>query len=396
MAHATRSSKRTVKLNRNEDFEYGEESIQILRDRDARGTNVWHQRTVQYSTCSDSSNPPLVNFETHPGNFVNNSSTVNILQSDVQQSVNSVNSIYRAVGDKRGRRSQGPAQYALTADDGHRINIPLSQCYDSAQSGGVTTRSSFRTLTSPRFDFLDRHSFLSVSPTAITDTSDMEGLEAASVEELRAQCQCAEGVSCTLCAASRSDSQDDLVTQLKTALGKIDFLTDKVVSIESNVTKQTVSIKQQNYVLRAQHDRLNKLESSGSESSARDSRGASSSQTSSKQQRRQQQQKQKNSSKEGSAKVNKKMVRIEEEKEKQYNVMTDKLRSREKRRGRESRVNIGSSFTSEESSDADFDMRDMRKKMKKKMRDDCNTKVSSRLKKAGAPGLMVCNSGCFL
>ena len=64
--------------------------------------------------------------------------------------------------------------------------------------------------------------------------------------------------------------------------------------------------------------------------------------------------------------------------------MTDKLRSREKRRSRESRVNIGSSFTSEESSDADFDMRDMRKKMSKKMRDDCNTKVSSRLKQAGA------------
>ena len=66
-------------------------------------------------------------------------------------------------------------------------------------------------------------------------------------------------------------------------------------------------------------------------------------------------------------------------------VMTDNLRRREKHRSRESRGNVCSYSTTEESSsDAEFNMPDMRKKMTKKMREDCNSKVSSRLKQAGA------------
>ena len=121
IAYATKSSKRIIKLKRNEEFDYGEESIKILRDRNARRSDVWHQRTVQYSTSSDSSTTPFVNIATYPGNIVNTWSTINYLPSGVQQSLNSVNSVFCAVGDDRGRQSLGPAQDAVTADDGHRI-----------------------------------------------------------------------------------------------------------------------------------------------------------------------------------------------------------------------------------------------------------------------------------
>ena len=66
LAYSTRFSKRTIKLKKNEEFDNGEKGIKILRDRNARGSDVWHQRTVQYSTSSDNSTPPFVNMETYP------------------------------------------------------------------------------------------------------------------------------------------------------------------------------------------------------------------------------------------------------------------------------------------------------------------------------------------
>ena len=168
----------------------------------------------------------------------------------------------------------------------------------------------------------------------------MASIDAVVEKEQSPKCQqCTDSNLCTEC------SDRDLRTQLREALGKIDSLTGQIGSLENRLGRQSD-------IVRTQNDRLLQLESGCSASSGTDSKGSNG---------------RKKKSKVGdAAKANKKLVRIEEEKERQFRVMTENI------------------TLVDESSEEELTMRGIRRKMTKKQREGCNQSVTGRLQQAGA------------
>ena len=196
-----------------------------------------------------------------------------------------------------------------------------------------------------------------MSPTVHSDSSEVNTEEVTKMDNNNKCQQCSGDVTCADCQARKNDFE--LRSQLSEALGKIKVL-------EEHMSRQSETMRQQNETMRQQSDRLLNLETSRSESSggeSRGSRGASSASTGRK----------KKAKSVDTSKGASKMVRIEEEGERQFKLMTEQLRSRDQL-----------CFNLYESSEEEMTMRDIRKKMSKKERESCNNKVSYRMKQAGA------------
>ena len=350
MAYATRSSKRVKKLRRDNEFAYDEATLNFLTERNNSEGDVWHHRMTYGSTSADCIQP---NSESFAGNNVINTwSTLNLLPPMIQQSSSSVNNIGGEVIDIAvDVRSHGQLQNKSTQTA--RVTADRSQYSEGARPrNNVRDFRGYSTTSSTRLDFIGPPfidpSFLCMSPTVHSDSSEVYVEEVLNKMDNNNKCQqCAEGITCEVCKARENDR--DLRSQLTGALGKIRLL-------EEHMSRQNVTIMQQS-------DRLHSLETSRSESSGGESRGASSATNG----------KQKKSKGVDAAKVTKKLVRIEEEGERQFKVVTEQLRCRDQL-----------SFNLDESSEEELTMKDIRKKMSKKERERCNNKVSSRMKQAGA------------
>ena len=353
MAHATRSSNRVTKLRRDSEFAYDEATLNFLTVRNNSLGDAWQQRTTLGSTTSDRKQPIVVNSESFTGNNVINTwSTLNLLPSMIQQAANSVNIL-----DSEGFDIQVDVR---SQDEHHLHNVNKSSAESRQYLAGARPRHSVRdfrgysTTSSTRLDFIGSPfvdpNFLLMSPTVHSDSSEVyiEEIFANMQENNRCQ-QCSDSITCADCQSKESDRE--LRSQLSEALGKIKILEDHM--------------SRQNETIRQQSDRLHNLETSRSESSGGDSRGASSSTNGKKK------------AKGGNApKGTKKLVRIEEEGERQYKLMTEQLRNREQL--------LFDVVDVDESSEEELTMRDLRKKMSKMEREMCNNKVSSRMKQAGA------------
>ena len=303
------------------------------------------------STTSDRIQPTIVNSKSFAGNnVINTFSTLNLLPPSIQQSTNSVNIIEgEGINLAVDVRSRDQRLH-------QNINKPTAERIQSI--GGTRQRNTVRdfrgysTTSSTRLDFIGPPfidpSFLCMSPTVHSDSSEVYAEEIFVDMDKNTKCkQCSEFIICGDCQAKENDR--DLRSQLSEALGKIELL-------EQHMSRQSDTIRQQS-------DRLHNLETSRSESSGGESRGVSSATNA----------KQKKTKSGDAAKGAKKLVRIEEEGERQFQVMTEQLRSREQ-----------VSFNVDESSEEELTMRDLRKKMSKKEREMCSNKVSSRMKQAGA------------
>ena len=92
MAHATRSSNRAVRLRRDRDFAYDEESLNFLTERSTRGGDVWQQRIICGITATtDTPASPISSSDAFEGNTtVHNWPTVNILPFNISQPISNI------------------------------------------------------------------------------------------------------------------------------------------------------------------------------------------------------------------------------------------------------------------------------------------------------------------
>ena len=177
MADSKKSSKRVVKVKRSEDFEYEDRSLNFLSAR------------VSISSRQDSpggrqASSPL-DIGVNSGNNHNSWFEINYLASNIDSRTNSENfSVGQAITEAEGRRSLGQCSNDLGSDNS-------GQCFGF----GRGERNS-----STRLDFLAENSIIFVSPTCISDTSDMD--RAGNEEETghnSKKCSCLEGVTCENC-----------------------------------------------------------------------------------------------------------------------------------------------------------------------------------------------------
>ena len=328
-------SKRVVKPKRLAEYAYDEDSLNFLAARNSSGSNLHH-------TSPDSNILSVANIN------VNNENTAETVYSS-WSSIRYLNSYLPShshfssgnvrfnVGDSsslvEGSRSLGQSQ-----------NTPDNVSTDDSElCCGTETRG--RKTSSTRLDFLDHYSIVSVSPTPRVDTSEMSTSDnetgKSNSKDKENECDCSESVTCSFCTAGKEEATKALFAALTEALGKIDVLTNKMDTLELEVQK---------------------LKNSSSESSGSEIRSVSS-----KKNLKSINVKKKSSGKED---------RVEAEKDRQLGLMKEKLKSWNRKTGDVS--------TTEESAGSDLNMKVLRKKMSKKHKDDCDKKLASKLKLAGA------------
>ena len=222
MAHCPRSSKRTVKPRRNEEFVY-EGSLNFLSARRSSESSIRHSSSEGiYSAVA---------------NYQYSSSPVSHPWSDLLY-LPSVTEPHTAVP---GISVSPITNNRLSLLEGSRSlgqsvsqnNLELHSHSDDSDLCFGAGREPRRTHSSTRLDFLDIYSIVSVSPTARVDTSDMSPSDEGKNQEVRCK-NCTKQVKCSTCSDLK-DNDDDLATMLRQALGKIDLLTDKFKELEQKV-----------------------------------------------------------------------------------------------------------------------------------------------------------------
>ena len=334
MAESLRRSSRPVKLRREAEFLYDEESVRAVF---GSRSETWQHRPSSDSTVHSDSGIREENKVEN--NLVDASEGWSVLHSvlNISHSSNTRHIEVDNLVRHKGRRSQRQSQNS-TADE---IVLQCLVDADVNSSGSSVNISGFRTNSSTRYSFLDLdQNYLTVSPADRTQTSDM-GLSdgEGSVEHE------ASGSAAVTSEANATETSD-LIKALREALGKIDKLSDKVDSLEKGMLIQNNRI-----------GRLEGASSQGSESEGSRHRGSK-----------------EKSTKDDSRKVKGKKDRIEFEKERQYSVVKDKISSRNKNKNR---------YETEEESEEEVDLKGVRKKMSRKQRDEASHRMSSRLRQAG-------------
>ena len=153
MAEAQRSSKRVVKLNRNEDFAYKDSSLAFLSTR-----NIGSSLRQNSPDCRLPS--PALDSDFNSGIGHNSWFGINYFASNLNSQTNCDSfSVGQVIAEAEGSRSLGHGLNDLGSDDS-------VQCFGF---GSGERKSAYST----RLDFLDANSIISVSPNCITDTSDM-------------------------------------------------------------------------------------------------------------------------------------------------------------------------------------------------------------------------------
>ena len=122
------------------------------------------------------------------------------------------------------------------------------------------------------------------------------------------ECECTEGVTCTVCTEGAGDADEDLGSLLRNALKKIDYLTNKVEELDLAVKILKISSSSS-----GSSDDALRGKSKSSKAKKSDSSSSSSLDKASKAKLK------------GKAKLSKKVSRMEEEKLRQLKLMKDKL-----------------------------------------------------------------------
>ena len=196
----------------------------------------------------------------------------------------------------------------------------------------VNKTSSCRRKSSTRLDFLDiDNCFLSVSSAFNTNTSDMSGDSSQGEMDkgVTEKCIPVEGAGGSSVSKASKSAQDDFDALIE-AVKKIDVLSDTVKRLE--------------HVIVQQGQRLERMEESA-----------------------------KSSSSDSKPRYKGKKDRVESEKKRQLKVLQDKL----KEKSREV------SHDSDTSSDNRLDLKSIKKKLSRKQRDLCSSKVAAKLKDVG-------------
>ena len=207
--------KRVIKVKTSSEFSYDEDSLQFLKYSRATATSEQQQQSSVDRIYGEVSGH-IYNTEGASGwselNFLKYGSHLGLNNSDYNQRVFSL-------FDQCQSSSQ--QQYTSVAADAENI------CFDSDDADTQRKNSS------TRCDFLDIYSIVSVSPTLRADSSDMTGEDSGTVSK----CHCTIERVCQYC-------EPKLINKITQAMEKIDFLTNKVTSLETSLHKQGEILKQ--------------------------------------------------------------------------------------------------------------------------------------------------------
>ena len=342
MAEGFRRSNRTVTLKRDPNFIYDEDCLKALVYKRIDTTEVWHHSSSEESLCIPEQAASLITVGL-PSQAVSNWTVLENLPNIINNlSLSKHNSSLVNSAPAISHLSQSQDPEASASNNNNKTSQILS---DSVRSVGRS-----RHYSSTRGDFLEpsiresfqdlEGNFLSESPAVFSEMSAEEGTDIPVCSEC-------EGETCDKCTPP---PKDDLSAAMWAAVGQMETLTKKVTSLEQHIITQNI--------------RLTRLEGSSNEGSSQGS-GKKDSQNKSRRH------------KDITVKDSIKKDRVEDEKDRQFKVLQDKIRARN--RGKIRVSSDGDSDSAEE-----VDLKALRKKMTRKQREDCNNKVSAKLKQIGA------------
>ena len=330
MEDSIRKSTRAIKIRREEGFIYDSDSVRFLQAAgNAQGDNTGDLEVFCPVEDKDIGTSSACSSEINWAELYKLPSSNCVISNQCLSSESPVLS--------QGSGSQSLHQNTSQLGRLNSISIVYSSSTDSEISEGARVLNS-----STRGDFLDLDNCIwSASSAVYTDTSDMDQPCVCKSGKLAGDC-CYNKASGSKGSSPATDDQS-LYRAVMTAVGKIDLMSDKVKSLEDHIVQQDKRIEEL-------------IASSGKESGSNDSdvSGAKPNRTKSKDKR------------------------IQEEKERQYRMLQQKLKNQAK--DKDSKA--GSDGSSE--SDGGLDMKSMRKKMSKKQKSRYKQRVDAVLKHAGA------------
>ena len=337
--NTVRKSNRLRKLHREPGFVYDVESVEISSDSKNRGEN-WH---ISLNTSL------IENQDISEVNCGNNSTSSDSLDWSDIYFLPSKHSLCTKSVKLSECESPSNATSSLSHSHQERQDEELEITEERREALVVNNnrgsrRREFRKNSSTRLDFLEYSDyFLSFSTTVRSDTSNMPSDNEAAHEQ---GCNCEGCDKDRLGQASKPSeaaetAESQTMVLLRLAIDKIDELSAKVNGLEKRSASQDEAIKGL---------KKNNNEGSGSDRIPSNVKSKSQSKT--------------------------KKDRGEDEKVRQLKLMQEKL----------GRVGDGSNSERAESSDEEggSNMKTLKKKMSKKQRDMCSSKVGLRLQQAGA------------
>ena len=340
MAQEPRRSRRQIKSRQESDFVYDAELTEFLSPIVTDTGEVRHHRTN-----TETEDPRSLSSAAKNSGYT--AITTSISWVNIHELPDDIN----LVPESEENLDQFPAVFS---DASHSQTPNESECEVTSHNNNIGREGDRRSST--RVDFLDlEENFLSVSSSVVRiETSEMSGDNSTPKVGGAAACKCSRDNSCSVCcsaSASKSQSETSLMLQAMTeALNKIDKLANEVASIK----------RSNNNI----NSRLDRLEERSGTSNIDESSQVESSHGVKKLSK--------------AAKVDGKKSRVEDEKERQFNLLQEKLRDR----GKEGESQ-GDEYTSANDS-FNLNLQILKKKMTQKQNQSCKVKVASRLKQVGA------------
>ena len=338
MAEGSRKSKREVKLNRKEGFLYDEECLAPLSQRNTS----WQHSVVSESVRTDSESDSIVNSDNSVVRALTTWSEIDKLPLYLNQYLFPdsyikfpTNSSVECNSASLSQNQESESQIASSI-----VNATV-QC-----SSSDVNKQARRLNSSTRLDFLDLDNYYlsagSSSAISIMSESEEEG-----DNTRKCGCSNSEASGCEVCTAPELTT-NQLAQLVVKAIDKIDALNSTVKGLENRLGNLEAKSDIESDVRSVRSRRGNKVEKNSS----------------------------KNQQNRTSAKN--KNPRVSEAKGRSYDVLVDKLRTRDK-----SKVQSESEVVSSSEEGEGEDLHGIRNKLDKKQRKKRDQRVNTRIKQAG-------------
>ena len=347
-----------MKINKKPGFVYDEESTGFLESVKEDREKTWQHRSptrieerdLNATAVTEGFN--LTN-QCNVNPELSNSASWSVLQKlPLYPSVNASNvqlsSIHRSDIDRPDHRASGISVLGEISCNSAVVNKPDTE---------VDDRAARRQISSTRLDFLDPdNSFLTVSSSCRTDTSDMGLSDNEEQNKGGNSCECGEGESCHVCSASGGGGITDL---LNLALNNMTTLSRQVAAMQKSLNLQGIELRKMKAKMNGQNSEASDEDerSAPGNSGLRGGSGAPDM----------------SSGRKSSGKSKKE--RVLEERERTLRLLLEQW---------DNEGNSGDGSQAVESSDDEVNLRKIDKKMTNKQKTKRDKRVSSILKDAGA------------
>ena len=341
-------------------FYYDEDSVRILTSTSEDSSDSRQRRPGPDQAYSPASDQAYYQAPASPSDF-NNSVNASFTKSELLNLEHLPVFVNTDITSENLVNSEFVINSDLFLNSSTDISEPENKSAVTSQVNIGSEGSSSRHRSSTRYDFLNsKEPFLSVSTSVRTDTSDMPSSEseADGNTTMLKVCKCPVGRSCPQCAASGGIGEPG-----QSESSQMMTLMDKMISKLDKMSREVSSLKG---IVNEYGDRLALVENKGSDNS--DGNESSISQKGGTR-------KKKKAS--GPVKDKSKKVRMAEDKQRQLEVLFDKMEDKGQK-------DTESDAEGEESSEDELNVRKVKKKLSSKQRKKCEKKVAAILGDIGS------------